>query len=108
MTTNPLDEILQTERSITAEIAEATEEAAAALAEARRRAKQLVEEARARGQTTAEHRYTVGLAKARDVGDHIRAGADDRLAALRRQAEPHVAAAVDLVMDTVLSRVEEG
>ncbi len=107
MTTSPLDEILRTERSIRDQISKVTEEAATEVAAARRQGKQLVEEARARGRETAERRYELGLAKARDEGDRIRAGVDDRVAALRRQAQPHLSMAVDLVMDTVVAALEE-
>ncbi len=107
MIENPLAEIHQTERSVAAAITEATEEAAAAITEARRNADAIVEEARARGQATAERRYEEGLARARDEGDRTRGGADERAANLRRQAETHLSAAVDLVMDTVLPAPQE-
>ncbi len=107
MSDNPLLEIHQTERSVAATIAAATEEAAAALTEARRKADALVGEARARGTATAERRYEEGLARARDEGDRIRGGADERAANLHRQAETHISAAVDLVMDTVLPSPRE-
>lgn len=107
MIDNPLTEILRTERAVAAATTEATDEAAAALTEARRRANALVEEARARGNATAERRYEEGLARARDEGDRIRDGADDRAANLRRQAETHLSAAVDLVMNTALPSPKE-
>ncbi len=107
MTTNPLEEILQTERLVTAAITQATQEADAALTEARRRAEQLIEDARARGKATAARRYEEGLARARDDGDRIRRGADERVATLHRQAEAHLSSAVDLVMDTLLPAPEE-
>ncbi len=107
MTTNPLDEILQTERLVAAAITEAAQEADAALTEARRRAEQLVEDARARGKATAARRYEKGLARARDEADRIRGGADERVATLRRQAEAHLSSAVDLVMDNLLPSPRE-
>lgn len=103
MTSGPLDEILETERALTAAIEAASEAAAAAIADARRQADQLVEDARARGRAIAERRYAEGLARARDEGDRIRATADERAAGLRSRAEPHMPAAVDLVMDVVLA-----
>jgi vacuolar-type H+-ATPase subunit H len=102
MSDNPLLDIHTTERSVAATIAAAEEAATAGLAEARRTAETLVGEARARGTATAKRRYEEGLARARDEGDRIRSGADERAASLRRRAETHVPAAVDLVMDTVL------
>ena len=107
MTLDPLDEILRAERSVTAAIKTATEEAAAARTEARRRAEQLVKDAGARGKAIADRRYQEGLARARDEGDRIRATADERVARLRRQADVQMAAAVDLVMCTVLPPYEE-
>ncbi len=107
MTVNPLDEILRTERSVAAAIAAAEEDTGSARAEARRRAEQLVEGARARGKATADRQYEEGLARARDEGEHIRATADERVARLRRQAETHLVAAVDLVMGAVLAVPEE-
>ena len=106
MSPNPLDQIHQTEREVQVAIAEAKEQAAAALAEARTQAEQLLEEARNRGRVAAERRYEEGIARARDAGDMIRTGAAERVAAMRRQTEPHLSAAVDLVMETVLSTAE--
>lgn len=106
MNANPLDEIRKTERSVAALIAEAKHEAAAALHEARRQAEQLVEDARARGHATAVGRYEEALARAQDESDRIEEGADQRLADLRRRVEAHMAAAVDLVLDTVLPSSE--
>ena len=106
MKPEPLEEILHTEREIKASIVAATAEAANAVAAARAKADRLVEEAHARGQATAERRYAGGLAKALDEGDRIRDSADDWVATLRRQAEPHLAAAVDIVLETVLPSVE--
>ena len=108
MTANPLAEILAAERAVTEAIAEATEHAEAELNETRRQARQLTDEARNRGRSAAERRYEEGIARARDAGDRIRSGADERVAALRRSAEPYLPAAVDLVMDTVLSTRREG
>lgn len=107
MTVNPLDEILNTERSVAATIKATTEEAAAARTEARRRAEQLVKDARARGKEIADRRYEEGLARSRDEGDSIRATADERVAKLRRQAEVQLSSAVDLVVRTVLPMPEE-
>jgi vacuolar-type H+-ATPase subunit H len=103
MNRNPLTAIHETERDVQAAIAAAAEEAAEAVAEARRQAKHLIDEAGARGRAAAEHRYEEGIARARDSGDRIRSGADERVAALRRRAEPHLTEAVDLVMHMVLS-----
>jgi vacuolar-type H+-ATPase subunit H len=107
VTANPLDEILSTERSVAAAIKATAEEATAARTEARRRAEQLVKDARARGKAIADRRYEEGLARARDEGDSIRAIADERVAKLRRQAEPQLSLAVDLVVSTVLPLPEE-
>ncbi len=103
MTSNPLRAIHETEREVQAAIAAASEEATAAIAEAHRQARQLIDEARARGRAAAERRYEEGIGLARDAGDRIRSAADERVAALRRQAEPHLTEAVDLVMAEVLS-----
>ena len=103
MTPDPLLDILETERAVQAAIAAASEQATSALAETRREAERLVEEARDRGRATAEIRYEEGIARARDAGDRIRNGADEQVAALRRQAEPFLSEAVDLVMHTVLT-----
>ena len=107
MTGNPLDKILNTERSVAAAIKTTTDEARAARTEARRRAEQLVKEARARGKAIADRRYEEGLARARDEGDSIRALADERVAKLRRQAETQLSGAVDLVVSAVLPPPEE-
>jgi len=107
MTVDPLEEILSAERSVAVAIKTATEEAAAARTAARRRAEQLVKDAAARGRAIADRRYEEGLARARDEGDRIRATADERVARLRRQAEAKLAAAVELVVCTVLPPSEE-
>jgi vacuolar-type H+-ATPase subunit H len=107
MTVDPLEEILSTERSVADAIKTATEEVAVARTAARRRAEQLVEDAAARGKAIADRRYEEGLARARDEGDRIRATADERVARLRRQADAELAAAVELVMRTVLPASEE-
>lgn len=107
MAVDPLDEILSAERSVAAAIKTATEEAAAARTAARRRAEQLVKDAEGRGKAIADRRYQEGLTRARDEGDRIRATADERVARLRRQADAQLAAAVDLVMRSVLPPPEE-
>jgi vacuolar-type H+-ATPase subunit H len=107
MTTGPLEEIRQLERSVALAIADATAESASALDEARRDGEELVTEARSRGLATAEQRYQDGLARARDEAEKILSDGDGRVAALRRQADAHLSAAVDLVMAMVLP-IEEG
>jgi vacuolar-type H+-ATPase subunit H len=107
MMSDPLNEILQVERSVAAAISAAREEAAVAVTEARRQGERLVEAARARGKELADQRYEEGLARARDEGDLIRSTADEKVARLRRQAQAHVSPAVDLVMATVLPSPEE-
>jgi vacuolar-type H+-ATPase subunit H len=102
MTDDPLEEIRRVERAVAAAIAEATATAAAAITAARRRAEQSVGEARARGLATAERRYQEGLTRARSEGETIMGDADGRITALRRGAEAHLGAAVDLVMEMVL------
>jgi vacuolar-type H+-ATPase subunit H len=104
---NPLSEIQRLERELQAATAAAGEEAAAAVTEARRQAKHLIDEAESRGRAAAEQRYEDGIGRARDAGDRIRGGADERVVALRRKAEPHLTEAVDLVMDMVLSTRRE-
>ncbi|MDH3731316.1 MAG: hypothetical protein OES13_09375 [Acidimicrobiia bacterium] len=108
MNTDPLSEIRRVERSVSMAVADARSEAATAIAEAKRRAEQLIAEASARGQTAAEQRYQDGLARARDEAEKILGDGDGRVAALRRQAETHLPAAVDLVMTMVLPPPEEG
>ena len=107
MISDPLDEILQVERSVAAAISAAREEAAAALTEARRQGERLVEAGRARGRELADQRYEEGLARARDEGELIRSTADEKVARMRRRAQAHVSPAVDLVMATVLPSLEE-
>ena len=108
MTADPLAEIRRAERAMSVAIADAKSDAATAVAEARQRAKQLVADARARGLAAAEQRYKDGLARARDQAEKVLGDGDGRVAALRRQAEPHLPAAVDRVMATVLPGLEDG
>ncbi len=108
MSENPLDEIRRVERGVAAAIDAARAESEAAEQEARRRTEQLVRDARTRGRALAERRYQEGLARARDDAQRILADADERVAALRRQAEPHLPAAVDLVMEMVLPQGGSG
>jgi len=102
VTQDPLSEIRRVERSVSLATAEATSEAATAVDEARRSADQLVADAGARGLATAAQRYKEGLERARAEADKILADGDEKVAALRRQAEAQLSDAVDVVMAMVL------
>ncbi len=105
---NPLVEIRRVERSAAMAIEEATREAAAAVREARARARALVERATERGEKTALRRYEEGMRQARDDANEMLAGADDRVAAVRRRAGPSLDAAVAAVLEYVLPDPERG
>lgn len=103
----PLDEIRRAERAAARAIQEAEASGEQTVARAHAKAATLVREARARGEATAARRYEEGMSRAHDAARRVETIADDRVAALRRKAEPRLSAAVDAVVAYVLPTRKE-
>jgi len=99
---NPLDEIRRAERAAAAARESAKVAAEHAITEARRRADKLILEARNRGEVTAAKHYEEAMTRAHDAALSLESIADDRIAAMRLKADPHLDAAVDAVVAFVL------